>query len=230
MQSVAVFDVDGTIFRSSLLIELVEVLIDRGIFDVSVREQYEAQKLEWLDREGNYEEYIMAVVHVFQENIRGVSEQMLVESAELVIERYRNRTYRYTIDLIHLLKERGYFLVAISHSPKEILDLFCGALGFDKVYGRMYELDQDGYYTGVITDEDVISNKANIFHRVMEKYDHLVIDGSVGVGDTEGDISFLQLVQNPICFNPNLKLYTYAQEHGWETVVERKDVIYELGK
>jgi phosphoserine phosphatase len=50
----------------------------------------------------------------------------------------------------------------------------------------------------------------------------------VGVGDTESDISFLELVEKPICFNPNKRLYTYAKRNDWKVVVERKDVIYEL--
>ena len=39
---------------------------------------------------------------------------------------------------------------------------------------------------------------------------------------------FLEMVENPICFNPNEKLYTEAKRQGWKVVVERKDVIYEL--
>lgn len=229
MQNVAIFDVDGTIFRSSLLIELVEVLIDRGVFDVSVRDQYEVQKMEWLDREDDYEKYIMAVVGVFVENIKGVPQKILMESAVLVIERYRNRTYRYTLDLITDLKEKGYFLLAISQSPKEILDLFCGELGFDKVYGRLYEVGDGGVYTGNILDEEIIQDKALAFQRAIEG-ENLTLEESVGVGDTEGDISFLEMVDIPICFNPNLKLYNRALENNWKVVVERKDVIYELNK
>ena len=52
--------------------------------------------------------------------------------------------------------------------------------------------------------------------------------GSIGVGDTESDVAFLKLVERPICFNPNKKLYDYAKRKGWEVVVERKDMIYFL--
>ena len=62
LRKVAIFDIDGTIFRSSLLIELVEVLIEKEIFPVSVRADYNREKVRWLDREGDYESYIMAVV------------------------------------------------------------------------------------------------------------------------------------------------------------------------
>mgnify|MGYP003394745991 FL=1 len=60
--------------------------------------------------------------------------------------------------------------------------------------------------------------------------DGLSLKGSVGVGDTEGDISFLEMVEKPICFNPNKKLLAHAERRGWEVVVERKDVVYRISK
>ncbi|MEK7150009.1 MAG: haloacid dehalogenase-like hydrolase [Patescibacteria group bacterium] len=107
------------------------------------------------------------------------------------------------------------------------MDSFCERLGFDKVYGRFYELDSSGKFTGKVVNEDLISDKSNIVRRAIEK-ENLTLEASIGVGDTEGDISFLEMVSMPICFNPNSKLYTHAKKNGWRVVVERKDVVYEL--
>lgn len=227
LRKVAIFDIDGTIFRSSLLIELVEVLIELKLFPVSVRTQYEKEKVKWLDREGNYEEYIMAVVRVFVKNIKGIPYVEFMRASEFVVARYRHRTYKFTEKLIKNLKKEGYFLLAISKSPKGTLDLFCNDIGFDKTYGMLYETGPTDCLTGNIIDEHLIANKSNIVRRACEK-EGLTLKDSVGVGDTEGDIPFLELVQHPICFNPNLKLYRHAKRMGWEIVVERKDVIYEL--
>lgn len=227
LRKVAIFDIDGTIFRSSLLIELVEVLIELRLFSVSVRTEYEREKMRWLDREGDYEAYIMAVIGVFMKNIKGMPYGEFMRASELVVARYRHRTYKYTEALIKKLKAEGYFLLAISQSPKGTLDLFCKDVGFDKTYGRLYETDGTGCFTGNVVDEQLIANKATIVRRAIEK-EGLTLAGSVGVGDTEGDISFLELVERPICFNPNLKLYNHAKKMKWETVIERKDVIYRL--
>ncbi len=54
-----------------------------------------------------------------------------------------------------------------------------------------------------MADEHLISNKANIVRRAVAK-EGLTLHNSVGVGDTEGDIPFLEMVEKPICFNPNL--------------------------
>ena len=225
----AIFDIDGTIFRSSLLIEIVEALIEEGLFPPATRQQYAKEFTRWLDREGDYEAYIGAIVKTFLANIKGVPYKEFLRVAEKMLEQKKNRLYRYTRELVKKLKKKKYFLLAISQSPKGVLDHFCGQLGFDKVYGRLYELGPGDRFTGRVTDEHLIANKANIVRRAVEK-EGLTLAGSIGVGDTESDIPMLELVTTPICFNPNLKLFRYAKLNGWPVVVERKDVIYELNQ
>ena len=125
------------------------------------------------------------------------------------------------------MRKRGYYIVAISQSPKTILDEFCAEYGFDKVYGRIYEIGPRDLFTGVVNEASLISDKAKVIDRVLEK-EGLTLEDSVGVGDTEGDIPLLESVATPICFNPNQKLYDHALKRGWQVVVERKDVIYTL--
>lgn len=227
MKKVAIFDVDGTVFRSSLLIELTERLIEKGLFPATARREYQYEYKKWHDREGSYEKYIDAVVKTFVKYVRGISYKDFLEAGDEIFEQQKNRTYRYTRDLLKELKKKKYYLLAISQSPKGILDKFCAHMGFDKIYGRIYELGPEDKFTGNIVDLHLISNKANIVKRAVEK-EHLTLKDSVAVGDTEGDISMLEMVEQPICFNPNMKLYKEAKRNGWKVVVERKDVIYEI--
>ena len=226
-RKVAIFDVDGTIFRSSLAIELTERLVEEGIFDASVRREYEREKRKWFEREGGYEHYIDAVVGVFMENIKGVAYEDFQHVAQRTVAERKKQVYRYSRDLLKELKRKNYFLLAISQSPKAVLDIFCKKMGFDKNYGRIYEVGPQDRFTGAISDVHLIENKANIVRRAVER-ENLTLKGSVGVGDTEGDIPFLEMVERPICFNPNMQLYRYGKRMGWEIVVERKDVIYKI--
>lgn len=224
---VAAFDIDGTVFRSSLLIELVERLIEHGVFPREVRDSFEEERVRWLDRKGDYETYIAKVVDVFGAQVKGLPFEALANIAGEVIEEKRNRVYRYTRDLIKELKGKGYFLLAISHSPKFIVDGFGYETGFDKVYGTFYGTGASGNFTGEIEDRDLIFNKAAVLTRAVRK-DTLSFEGSVAVGDTESDIGMLEMVATPIAFNPNQSLYAHAKRRGWKMVVERKDVVYEL--
>lgn len=228
MKPVAFFDIDGTIFRSSLLIELVEKLIEDGIFPESSRSTYEASQLSWQSREGSYEEYIADVVESFMLHIQGVHYGDFADIGRRVVAVQSKRVYRYTRDLIAELKANNYYLVAVSQSPKTILDDFCFQYGFDKVYGRIYEIGPQDRFTGEVSEKHLIENKANIVKRVFDRNDDLTRTGSIAVGDTEGDISLLESVERGICFNPNQALYNHAKRQGWDIVVERKDVIYKL--
>lgn len=227
MKKVAVFDIDGTIFRGSLLIELVEVLIDRKIFPADAKRLYQQEKIKWLDRKGDYESYVNAVISAFTKHLKGVTYGEFKDVADVVVDRYKDRVYRYTRDLVSDLRKRGYYLLAISHSPKGVVEGFAKKLGFNKVYGLFYDLGPTDRFTGTVGESHLIHNKGTILKRAIEK-EGLTLKGSVGVGDTESDISFLELVENPICFNPNKKLHTYGKRAGWKIVVERKDVIYKL--
>jgi HAD superfamily hydrolase (TIGR01490 family) len=226
---VAVFDVDGTIFRSSLLIELVEAMIERKLFPETVWEEYQKERRLWRDREGEYPDYINAVVRSFKLHLKGVSYTDFVDVAERVIDEQSKHVYRFTRDLIADLKKQGYFLLAVSQSPKTVLDKFAEKIGFDKAYGSLYELGPSDMFTGKMIDEHLIMNKANILRRAVEK-ENLTLKNSVGVGDTESDVAFLELVKKPICFNPNAALYRHATRMKWKVVVERKDVIYQIKK
>jgi len=224
-RKVAVFDIDGTIFRSSLLIEILDALIQEGIFPASVTQEYAKSYRNWLNRLGSYEDYIKDVVDTFSRHIKGVRYSKYVEVAKRVSDFHKNRVYRYTRDLVKELREQGYFLLAISKSPKEVVHEFCHLMGFDKYYGLIYKANDRGFFTGEI--DEIILDKTRLFKRAIN-INNLTLKGSIGVGDTESDICILRLVDKPICFNPNQKLYQHAKRHHWTVVVERKDVIYHL--
>lgn len=230
LQKVAIFDIDGTVFRSSLLVELVEALVAEGVFPKEVRRHYADLWRRWQARAGTphsgftYYEYIANIILAYRKYLTGVRRAEVWRVAEKVVNFHKIRLYRFTRDLIQKL-DRTHFLLAVSHSPYEVVAPFAKSLGFDKVYAQVYEVDKRVRFTGRVLYEDIIFNKGRVLKRAVEK-EGLTLEGSVGVGDTESDVPFLKMVERPIAFNPSMKLYRYAQKHGWEVVVERKDVIY----
>ena len=165
----AVFDVDGTVFRSSLLIELVKELVRDGVFPPYAERMYAEAHSRWLDRRGEYEHYIGAVIAAFEGHLKAVSYADMSAAARSVVRVHRHRVYRYTRDMIRDLKTKGYFLLAVSQSPKIVLDDFCGAMGFDKVYGRTYETGPENTFTGETADVHFIANKAHIMRRAVQQ-------------------------------------------------------------
>ena len=217
----AVFDIDGTIFRSSLFIELVNLMMDRAQLPESLSQNYLAEYEAWLNRQGSYELYLEKMVSTFMANLAGIREADFIAATDAVIEKLSLRTYRYTRDLISSLRD-NYFLLAISGSPQELVSRFGAKYGFDDFRGTVYET-KNGVYTGKGRRGD--RRKDLIIKDVLARHG-LDLEGSIGVGDTESDIAFLKLVHKPIAFNPTSGLFQHAVKQRWQVVVERKDVIY----
>jgi HAD superfamily hydrolase (TIGR01490 family) len=223
----AVFDIDGTIFRSSLVIELSHALINAKIFPKTARKEISKEYLAWLNRKGTYEAYIDKVVKIYVKHIAGKRYTLVKRVAQKVIREQKDRVYRFTRDLIKKLKRQNYFLVAISGSPSYIVEKYAKAVGFDLFFGTELEV-KNGKFTGTVLSLDSAYNKAKIVKSLAAQYPSVSLKQSVAVGDTEGDVPMLSLVGHPIAFNPNMLLAKVAKRKSWRVVAERKDVIFDL--
>lgn len=221
----AVFDIDGTIFRSSLLIELVNQLMAKGIFPSNVGAEIEIAHQAWLKRENfeAYETYLLTIIKAYETHIKGVTERKLELVAQSVIDELHRHTYVYTRELIEKLRPT-HSLIAISGSPSELVKGFVAKYKFDAFVGTKYEIIE-GVYTG--NAKIASEHKREIIRAIAESH-NLTFDNSYGVGDTKGDISLLESVEHAIAFNPDSNLRAYAQKHGWDIVVERKSEVYHL--
>lgn len=228
-KKLAIFDIDGTIFRKNLHFELIDELAWMEIFPKTARRDLTSVYSKWLNHEGTYEEYRKAIVRIYAKYIKGCRRQVVEEASRKLIPFNAKKTYIYAENLIAKLRREHYHIIAVSGSPYEIVEEYNRVhLKFDRVFGTIYEVDQNGFYTG---REAFTPTKHK--GQVVQQYvfeNGLTLDGSYGVGDTESDVSFLQLVENPIAFNPNKNLCEVASERNWKVVVEKKDVIYEISK
>lgn len=223
----AIFDIDGTIFRSSLVIELSHALVEAGIFPKAARKEIEKEYLAWLDRKGTYEAYINKVVKIYVKYITGKSFVKVKSVAQEVISFQKDRVYRFTRDLIKNLSHQDYFLVAISGSPSYIVSAYAKKIGFNLFFGTELEV-RNGKFTGKVISLDSAFNKSKIVKSLVKKFPSINLKQSLAVGDTESDVAMLKLVGKPIAFNPNLQLARVARAKKWQVVVERKDVLYNV--
>ncbi len=226
---IAIFDIDGTIFRKNLHFELINELSWMKVFPHDVRSKLTQVYTDWLEHEGTYEDYRKALVELYSANIKGCKREDVFKASKILVPFHAKRTYIFAEKLIKKLRSEGYHLLVISGSPIEVVEEYNRQyLKFDGAFGSIYALDEDGCYTGEAEFEPS-KNKGHLVEQYM--YEHkLTFEGSYGVGDTESDISFLKLVEHPIAFNPNQNLKSVAEKEKWRVVVEKKDVIYEIAE
>lgn len=228
-QKIAIFDIDGTIFRKNLQFELINELSWMNIFPHKVRDQIVKLYTDWLEHKGTYEQYRLGLVHLYEECIKGCKLSDIQRASKIVVSFHQDRTYVFAEKLIDKLRKENYHLIAVSGSPIEIVKEYDKLhLRFDAVFGSVYDLDEKNVYTGKAEYEPV-KNKGNLVKQYVYEHD-LTLEGSYGMGDTESDASFLSIVSNPIAFNPNDNLLAVAKEKGWRIMVEKKDVVYDIGQ
>ncbi len=222
---IAIFDIDGTIFRNSLFIELHWKMVKEGIIPRSAITKLDKKYWQWVRRQGTYDEYLAEVIASFNKFIKGVPVVTMERLARHVVKNQSNIVYRYTRDLIESLRKM-YILVAISGSQHIVVKEFARAWGFDYYIGSEHEIigkkftGKGGWVAS--------ANKKEALERLQKEHGFVLGKGSIAVGDTESDIPTLSLVDRAICFNPTSGLYKVAQKNGWEVVLERKDMILKI--
>ncbi len=222
----AVFDIDGTIARTSLLQQMVREMVARAKIDIGTGQQIEMLLHDYRQRidDKEFSQYMnKAVELLFSAMPSGLRVTEYDEIIDAVVKASLSNTYVYTRELVQTLKRNNFFLIAISGSEVRAVSTFARALGFDAWVGQVsYHIENDrlnGQST-VLTH-----TKAQILDSIIAKFD-LNPKGSTAVGDTSNDISILEKVDSPIVFNPNQALFKHARDKGWMVVVERKDMVY----
>src|SRR3990167_2309101 len=140
---IAIFDIDGTVFRSSLVIELFNELVRRGIFPKRAKTEVERNYVRWLNRKGHYNDYLMQLVGVFYKNIAGCSVKEIEPAVRTVVAWQKDRVHRYPRQLLTDLRKRGYYILVISNSPEPIVRRFARAMRFDDAIGHELQV-KDG--------------------------------------------------------------------------------------
>ena len=222
----AVFDIDGTLIRWQLYHAVVDRLAKKNLLGPDAHEILHEARMVWKRREHPeaFRGYEKAIIQVYEDALPNLTTKVFDEVVEEVAEEYKEQVYTYTRELAEKLKKKGYVLLAISGSHEELVGHVAQQYGFDAWVGTQYKRSGD-HFTG---KKFVASaNKRLELERLMKERG-LDFAGSIGVGDSKSDAAFLEMVETPIAFNPDRELFEIAQKNGWEVVIERKNMVYEL--
>ncbi len=226
MKKFAVFDIDGTLIRWQLYHAVVDKLAKQGLLEADSHEQIHQSRMRWKNRESNYNfrDYEIELITQFEKSIQKLNPVDFDTAVEEVITEYRDQTYTYTKKLMRSLKPRGYVLLAISGSQQELVEKIADYYGFDACLGTTYQKRSENY-TG---EKDFPgADKKSALKKLIKQFD-LDLHDSYAVGDSKSDAAMLELVENPIAFNPDEDLYEIAVQNHWPMVIERKNMIYRL--
>lgn len=221
----AVFDIDGTLIRWQLYHAITDALGSRGHIQTETYQAMRDARMSWKRRSGgSFKDYERQVIGTYDAIIKTLTFTQLDEAIDAVFEEYKDQVFTYTRDLIAKLKAENYLLFAISGSQTEILAKIAEYYGFNDYIGSIYKRSKSTF-TG---DKFVGSRQKDISLKKLVAKHNAKWENSYAVGDSLSDVLMLELVKNPIAFNPDKELFDHAKSKGWKIVLERKNMIYEL--
>ncbi|MDY3006252.1 HAD-IB family hydrolase [Anaerococcus sp. AGMB00486] len=227
----AFFDIDGTLFRNSLLIEHFYLLTKNNIIDNKAWYEYiKPLYQKYQDRKGSYEDYLDKASILYQKNLIGLDKSTIDKYAKIAIDINKSKIYRITKNAIKYHKENGYKVFVISGSPDFLVKEFAKLYGADHTIATKYIFDEDKKFTGEIYPMWDSKNKEKSIDFLKDKYD-IDLNNSHAYGDTNGDFSMFVKVGFAHAINPSYELIHNLNEVNKirdKTLIhiERKDVNY----
>lgn len=228
----AFFDIDGTLYRDSLMVEHFKKLIKYDIIDQKAwfghaRDTF----MNWDKRQGNYDDYLLEVCDLYVESLIGLDKTCVDFTSDQVIKLKSDRVYKYTRSRIKWHLDNGHVVIFISGSPSFLVEKMAKKYNVTDFMGSEYVFENGIFNGTVIPMWDSVS-KNNAIDKLVEKYD-IDLSKSFAYGDTNGDINMLRRVGNPIAINPTKELVSHIENDPTiskitQIIVERKDIVYSL--
>jgi HAD superfamily phosphoserine phosphatase-like hydrolase len=222
-----VCDIDGTLIRWQLYHAMSDALVKFGIISKHDYQSVLTLRMSWKKRNSpdSFTDYEVSLIRLIRRSLPGLKYETFTDICTAVAERYQDQVYTYTRDMLKRLREQGYLTFAISTSPAELVGQVASYYNFDDFSGSRY-LVKEGRLSGK-TQLLLKSGKQRQLATLIKRHG-AVEKGSIGIGDTAIDIGMLEMVEHPIAFNPAKKLFEHASQQGWDIVLERKNVLYQL--
>lgn len=231
MTKAAFFDIDGTLFRNSLLVEHFLKLVEAGILDRKIwTDEIGPLYSMYENRFGAYEDYLEKSSLAYQRAMVGLDKEVVDKYAQIVLAENKDKVYNVTRNAVKKHMEDGYLIFFISGSPDFLVDDFSKLYGATDSVSTTYVFDENNKFSGKVIPMWDGESKLGAVGKLKEKYD-IDLKKSFAYGDTNGDITMFDLVGNPHAINPSFELIEnlYKDEDLRKKSViniERKDVNY----
>ena len=226
----AFFDIDGTLYRDSLMTEHFKKLIKYEVVDErywinGVKDTY----INWDKRFEDYDNYLFGVTEAYVQEITGLHKKYIDFATEQVMKLKADRVYKFTRNIIEKHKKNGHLIIFISGSPDYLVEAMGKKHHAFLAIGSKYIMENDKFTGEVIPMWDADSKNKTI-DKLVEEY-NIDLSESFAYGDTNGDYNMLRRVGNPVAMNPSRELLSKIKENKElaekaTILIERKDVIY----
>ena len=223
----AIFDIDGTLTDGFLGMAYCAFLTQRGLLEETAGRALAATLADHLAGRIDYRCFLDGFGRYLSAGLRGRAPADVLAVGDAFFESHRHRLRPFAAPLVALFNERGFFTVALSGSPIELLWLLQRRLGFGHVIGTVCQV-ADGRYSGRLM--------AHLGYEEAKRasFEALIVEvsadvaASFGFGDTLQDLAFLERVGHPVVIGDNAEMAAVAAQRAWLRLGTADDVVARL--
>lgn len=224
----AFFDVDGVLVDKGLGMGFTLYLAERGLFPEENWEHMLKGIKDLYEGSITYQQASELLTSNWTCGLIGKNKADMEKRAEKFIQTAYQDICPETEPLIRLFKTHGYYTIAVSVSPIEVLTPFAAKIGIEEVYGTTVRTDASGTYVrGTDIKLDSEHGKSELVGRIVEEK-NINLKESYALGDTMHDASMLQMIEHPIVVKPKDQLAQLAEQNGWKTYQNLREVLEDL--
>ena len=225
IKSIALFDIDNTMYEGFSYFELLEKQVNEGLIDKEVFDDAKASMQKYKSKLQDYETTIVELLDIYAAGLKDKKYDVILESTKQFY-RSSKKFFSYTKPTIEELRN-SHDIVLVTGEPQFVAEAVAELFKLKSYYCTEYEV-QAGKFTG---------NVKNYLASRHEKHDaikHLMqghgAKDSFAFGDSEGDIEMLRAVEYPICLNCTDGLRDIAEKEDWHVsdVLEVTELVKKL--
>ncbi len=217
-------DFDGTLSCNDISMKFLDFLFENKLYSGKTYEEQMKLVKKFEEKSISYEQWTAAWAIAWAQGLEGQEEETIHLAAFDFYPSFRSNIYKSSFDLMKVFHEKNFYLVLVSVSAQEVINVAAQDLKMDDMIATQCETNE-GIYTGrLLSNLHTPEGK----EEAVKKYifgTSLFLDLSVALGDTEHDAGMLSLVAHPIALNPSVKLDKIAKKNDWqihthETILE----------
>lgn len=212
MKSIAVFDIDNTIYKGHSYFGSVKHFIKEGIIAQSVDDQVMNEYKKYKAQEQTYGVSANNMLVILATALINKSYAEVQKITKQFFESEKDNFYPYFSKILPKLKET-HEVYLVTTNGQMVAEMVVEMFGLDGYVSTVFEV-KDGVFTGNITQSLADGKKACI--DLVKNYS----GKTIGVGDSINDIGIFETVKYPFCINPSNDLKVIAQERGWDIVTD----------
>jgi HAD superfamily hydrolase (TIGR01490 family) len=210
IKSIALFDIDNTMYEGFSYFELLEEQVNEDLIDKQVLDDAKASMQKYKSKLQDYETTIVELLDIYAAGLKEKSYDEVLESTK---QFYWNskKFFSYIKPTIEGLRN-SHDIALVTGEPQFISEAVAELFGLESYYCTEYEV-QAGKFTGGI--KSYLASR----HEKHDAIKHLMqghgSKNSFAFGDSEGDIEMLRAVEHSICLNCTDGLRDIAEKEHW---------------